>query len=203
MDIVLATKNSNKVKEIKRILSVMDTASRIFTLDEFPAFADIVEDGKTFEENALKKATIIAKATRMTAIADDSGLEVDALNGAPGIYSARYAGEDADDVANNQKLLEEMKNVPDDKRTARFVCCIALASGEEVKTFTGYAEGKIGIEPRGETGFGYDPLFYPKGSEKTFAEIGGDEKNSISHRAMALRELQKYLLEKRGYIRGF
>jgi XTP/dITP diphosphohydrolase len=203
MDVVLATKNRNKIKEIKKILGVMDTASRIYTLDDFPAFADIVEDGKTFEENALKKATIIAKATGMTAIADDSGLEVDALNGAPGIYSARFAGENADDVANNEKLLEEMKNVPDDKRTARFVCCIALASSEEVKTFTGYAEGKIGREPRGETGFGYDPLFYLKGSDKTFAEISGDKKNSISHRAMALRELQKYLLEKRGYIRGF
>jgi XTP/dITP diphosphohydrolase len=187
MDAVLATKNRNKIKEIKKILGVMDTASRIYTLDDFPAFADI----------------IIAKATGMTAIADDSGLEVDALNGAPGIYSARFAGENADDVANNEKLLEEMKNVPDDKRTARFVCCIALASSEEVKTFTGYAEGKIGREPRGETGFGYDPLFYLKGYDKTFAEISGDKKNSISHRAMALRELQKYLLEKRGYIRGF
>jgi XTP/dITP diphosphohydrolase len=104
-------------------------------------------------------------------VADDSGLEVDALGGAPGVYSARYAGVPADDMANNRKLLDEMDGVPEGKRTARFVCCIALASGDEVKTFMGYVEGKIGKENRGENGFGYDPVFYPEGRDRTFAEM--------------------------------
>ena len=203
MDIVLATKNRKKIEEIKKICSVMGTAARIYTLDDFPAFEDVVEDGRTFEENALKKAVAISRQTGMTAIADDSGLEVDALNGAPGVFSARYAGEHADDRANLEKLLLEMEDVPDGKRGGRFVCCIAMASREETKTFMGYVEGTIGREPRGDNGFGYDPVFYPKGHKRTFAEMSDREKNAMSHRAMALRELQKYLLEKRGYIRGF
>jgi XTP/dITP diphosphohydrolase len=203
MDIVLATTNKKKVEEIKKIFGVMDTASRIYTLDDFPAVGDVIEDGDTFEANALKKARHVAGATRMTAIADDSGLEVDALDGAPGVYSARYAGEGVSDDQNSTKLLDALKDVPDEKRGARFACCIALVSSNEVKTFMGYVEGTIGRELKGQNGFGYDPLFYPEGSKKTFAEIKDTEKNAISHRAMALRELQKYLLEKRGYIRGF
>jgi XTP/dITP diphosphohydrolase len=203
MDIVLATKNRKKIEEIKKICDVMGTASRIYTLDDFPDFEDVVEDGDTFEANAIKKAVQISKSTGMTAVADDSGIEVDALNGAPGVFSARYAGEDADDSANVEKLLHELKNVPDEKRGARFVCCIAMASAEEVKTFMGYVKGKIGTELKGENGFGYDPVFYPKDHKRTFAEMNDKEKNTMSHRAMALRELQKYLLEKRGYIRGF
>jgi XTP/dITP diphosphohydrolase len=203
MDIVLATTNKKKVEEIKKIFGVMDTASKIYTLDDFPAVGDVIEDGDTFEANALKKAKHVAAATRMTAIADDSGLEVDALDGAPGVYSARYAGEGASDDQNSAKLLDALKDVPDEKRGARFACCIALVSSGDVKTFMGYIKGTIGRELKGENGFGYDPLFYPEGSEKTFAEVKDTEKNAISHRAMALRELQKYLLEKRGYIRGF
>ena len=198
MDIVLATKNRKKIEEIKKICNVMGTATRIFTLDDFPAFEDVVEDGRTFEENAMKKALEVSRRTGMTALADDSGLEVDALNGAPGVFSARFAGEHADDRANLEKLLKEMEDLPEEKRAARFVCCIALASQDETKTFMGYVEGTIGREPKGDNGFGYDPVFYPKGHERTFAEMSDREKNSMSHRAMALRELQKYLLEKRG-----
>lgn len=196
MNIVLATRNKNKVEEIKKILGPMGTASKIYTLDDFPAMEDVVEDGDTFEANALKKAKQIAGATGMTALADDSGLEVDFLDRAPGVYSARYAGDDADDRANNDKLLNALKDIPAEKRGAQFVCCIALASGKEIRTFTGYVKGRIGTETKGASGFGYDPLFYPEGSDRTFAEMSDTEKNMISHRANALRELQKYLLDK-------
>lgn len=203
MDIVLATKNRKKIEEIKKIFNVMGTATRMYTLDDFPAYEDVVEDGETFEANAVKKAVSISKSTGMTAVADDSGIEVDALDGSPGIFSARYAGEHADDKANLNKLLREMNDVPHEKRGARFVCSIAMADRDEVKTFMGYVEGRIGTEPKGDNGFGYDPVFYPKGHDRTFAEMSDKEKNAMSHRAMALRQLQKYLLEKRGYIRGF
>lgn len=203
MNIVLATTNKKKVEEIKKIFVPMDKDTRIYTLDDFPQMEEVVEDGDTFEANAIKKAKEIAAATGMTALADDSGIAVDALDGAPGVYSARYAGEDADDNANNDKLLEALKDVEDEKRGAQFVCCIALATKEGVHTFMGYAKGRIGREPKGAGGFGYDPLFYPEGSDKTFGELDPDYKNSISHRANALRELQNFLLTKRGYIRGF
>lgn len=203
MDFVLATNNRKKIEEISHIIGLMDKETRLYSLDDFPAFEEAVEDGDTFEANAVKKAEHVARHTRMTAIADDSGLEVDYLGGAPGVYSARYAGEDADDAANNKKLLDEMKDVPDEERGARFVCCIAIASKDDVETFTGYIKGRIGREAKGNNGFGYDPLFYPEGEKRTFAEMADVEKNAISHRAMALRELQKYLLEKSGYFRGF
>jgi XTP/dITP diphosphohydrolase len=196
MNIVLATRNKKKVEEIKKILGPMGTASKIYTLDDFPAVEDVVEDRDTFEANAVKKAREIAGATGMTALADDSGLEVDALDRAPGVYSARYAGDDADDRVNNDKLLHALRDIPQEKRGAQFVCCIALASGKDIRTFTGYVKGRIGTEPRGASGFGYDPLFYPEGSNRTFAEMSDKEKNMISHRANALRELQKYLLDK-------
>jgi XTP/dITP diphosphohydrolase len=193
MKVVLATRNRNKVREIKEILSVADSGVKVYTLDDFPVIEDVEEDGATFEDNAIKKASHIAAATGMIAIADDSGLEVDALGGRPGVYSARYAGEDADDRRNNEKLLSELRDVPDEKRTARFVCCIAMGSKDDMKTFTGSVEGRIGHEPRGEGGFGYDPLFYPLGSDRTFAEMDSSEKNAISHRAVALRKLREYL----------
>ena len=203
MNIVLATTNKKKVEEIKKIFRHMDKDTKIYTLDDFPAMEEVVEDGDTFEANAIKKAEQIASVTGMTALADDSGLAVDALDGAPGVYSARYAGEDADDKANNDKLLDALKDVDEEKRGAQFVCCIALASAEEIHTFMGSVKGRIGTEPKGASGFGYDPLFYPEGSEKTFAEMSAKDKNAISHRANALRELQQYLLTNRGYIRGF
>lgn len=193
MDIVLATSNRKKVEEIRKIFDSMGMKPRFYTLDDFPECKEAEEDGVTFEENAVKKAVQIFKCTKMTAIADDSGLEVDALNGAPGVYSARYAGEPSDDFANSRKLLDELKDVTDDKRGARFVCCIALAEPDGVKTFMGYVKGRIGKEMRGVNGFGYDPLFFPEGHDRTFAEMDDTEKNAMSHRGEALRELQKYL----------
>jgi len=195
MKIVLATRNKKKIEEIKDIL--MDAPipiDGILTLDDFPDAPQVMEDGSTFEENAIKKAKTIAAYTGITTIADDSGLEVDALHNAPGVLSARYAGEDADDTENNEKLLREMADTPDDKRTARFICCIALASGDEVKTFYGCVKGRIGKRPVGKRGFGYDPIFYPEGYDRTFAEMTEEEKNAISHRARAIRKLREYLL---------
>jgi XTP/dITP diphosphohydrolase len=176
------------------------TDIKILTPDDFPQCLEVEEDGKTFEANAVKKAVYISKCTGMTAIADDSGLEVYALNGAPGVFSARYAGESANDSANCEKLLYEMRGLPDERRKARFACCIAVASGDDVRTFVGHAEGKIGTEPIGDKGFGYDPLFYPEGHSRTFAAMSDDEKNALSHRGKALAELQKYLKEE-GLIR--
>ncbi|MBI4698703.1 MAG: XTP/dITP diphosphatase [Nitrospirae bacterium] len=193
MHFVLATRNKNKINEMKAILQEAGMSVTVHSLDDFPQCGDVVEDGTTFEANAVKKAVAIANCTGMAAIADDSGLEVDALGGAPGVYSARYSGDSADDTANLNKLLNEMKGVPYEKRTARFVCCIAMASGDDVKTFFGYADGRIGTEPKGKRGFGYDPVFYPDGHDRTFAEMSESEKNSMSHRYAALMKLANYL----------
>ena len=194
MEIILATRNRNKVDEIRKILDVMGSNFPILTPDDFPACKDVDEDGETFEENAVKKAEYFFKHTGKISIADDSGLEVKALNGAPGVYSARYAGEFANDDTNTRKLLEDMKGITYEERRARFVCCIAVVSKDGLKTFTGIVNGRIGIEKRGASGFGYDPVFYPDGYGVTFAEMGYEEKNSMSHRAIALKKLQKYLL---------
>lgn len=196
MDLVLATRNKKKAEEIKKILKDANiSVDSILTLQDFPESPEVVEDEDTFEANAVKKTRAIAKYTGMAAIADDSGLEVDALGGAPGVLSARYAGENADDGANNEKLLMEMKDIPDVQRTAKFVCCIAFAFKRDVRTFFGCVSGRIGTKPRGERGFGYDPLFYPEGYDRTFAEMSDEEKNAISHRGRALKELEKYLKE--------
>lgn len=194
MDIVLATRNKKKVEEIRRITA--DLPISILSLDNFPDCPETVEDRDTFEGNAVKKAVEVCECTGKPALADDSGLEVDALGGAPGVYSARYAGNagSGNDVRNYEKLLLELKNVPDEKRGARFVCCMALAFPDgSVKTFFGYAEGSIGHEPKGETGFGYDPVFIPKGYKNTFAEMSGDEKDQLSHRGKALEKLTSSL----------
>ena len=201
MDIILASRNKKKIRELKKIIEEgiilqEETTVNILAPDDFPHCEEVEEDGDTFESNAIKKAVYVAKCSGLTSIADDSGIEVDALDGAPGVYSARYAGEDSDDIANNRKLIEEMKDVPDDKRTARFACCIALAHKGEVKTFMGHVEGKIGRENRGDNGFGYDPLFFPEGHDRTFAEMTDDEKHSMSHRGRALGKLQEYLKDK-------
>lgn len=198
MDIVLATRNRKKIEEIKSILSVMEDPPGILTLDDFPECHEVEEDGETFEANAVKKAVYISECTGMTAIADDSGLEAEALKGAPGVLSARYAGESADDRANFEKLLNEMRKVPGKHRNARFVCCIAMVFPDgDVKTFFGYVNGRLGTEPKGKNGFGYDPVFYPENSNRTFAEMNDNEKNSLSHRGMALKELQKYLKQRK------
>ena len=194
MEIVLATRNKKKVEEIKRIIKDMPVT--IYTLDDFPGCPEVVEDGKTFEENAVKKASAVSRYTKMPALADDSGLEVYALDGAPGVFSARYAGEGAGDRKNYEKLLKEMNSLPDDKRIGRFVCVIALAFPDSrVETFSGYAEGLIGKKPKGANGFGYDPVFYPKGHGRTFAEMSDKEKDLLSHRGAALARLYMTFLK--------
>ncbi|MEW6161838.1 MAG: XTP/dITP diphosphatase [Nitrospirota bacterium] len=194
MEIVLATRNKKKIEEIKRIIG--DISISMLTLNDFPGCLEVEENRSTFEANAVKKAMAIAKCVGKPSLADDSGLEVYVLNGAPGILSSRYAGEGADDRENIEKLLYEMRSIDDEKRGARFVCCIALAfPGGSVKTFFGYVEGRVGKEPRGFNGFGYDPVFYPEGQSRTFAEMTDEEKDTLSHRGKALRELRSYLEE--------
>jgi XTP/dITP diphosphohydrolase len=183
MRLLLATRNHHKAAEIRAILRAPEGA--ILTAEEFPWLPDVVEDGATFEENAAKKATTLARATGLWALGDDSGLEVDALDGAPGVFSARYAGEPANYEANNRKILERMEGVAD--RRARFRCALALSDpAGQVRTVEGRCEGVLIREPRGRHGFGYDPLFVPDGYTQTFAEMDGELKNRISHRAAAL-----------------
>ncbi len=192
MDLVIATKNRNKLEEIRQILA--GTGLKMLGTVDIQSLPDVVEDGLTFEENARKKALTIAKLTGRLTLADDSGLVVDALNGRPGVLSARYSGENATPAENNRKLLEELKDVPMKKRTARFVCVMALArpSGN-VSVVEGRAEGIITNEMRGGEGFGYDPLFLVPEKGKTFAEMTPDEKNRISHRAIALQKAAEIL----------
>ncbi len=193
MEIVLATRNKKKIEEIKRITAGL--AILIFTLDDFPDCPEVEEDGVTFKENAIKKAVTIARYTGKPSLADDSGLEVYALNGAPGTLSARYAGDSSDDRKNIEKLLKEMHFIKD--RRARFVCCIALAFPDGyINIFYGYSEGSIGTEPKGSSGFGYDPVFYPEGYNRTFAEMSDQEKDSLSHRGKALKEIQQFIKQK-------
>lgn len=192
MYIVIATRNKKKIEEMRRILEGLPVL--LLTLEDFPGCPEVEENSTTFKVNAIKKAKAVAKYTGKPALADDSGLEVYALKGAPGTLSARYAGEDADDIKNIEKLLSEMRMISEGERGARFVCYIAFAFPDgSVETFSGYVEGRIGREPKGRKGFGYDPVFYPEGHNRTFAEMSGDEKDALSHRGKALRELRKYL----------
>ncbi|NPA49609.1 MAG: XTP/dITP diphosphatase [Thermodesulfobacteria bacterium] len=190
--LVLATRNPGKVKELKALLA--DTGLEVKSLEDFPEAPEVEETGKTFFENAFQKAREIALATGHMAMADDSGLEVDALGGAPGVYSARFAGEGATDEENIRKLLQELEGVPEEKRTARFRCVIVVyhPSGHWFKA-EGVWEGLITTEPRGEGGFGYDPIFLIPELGKTAAEIPLELKNKLSHRAKALAEM-KYKL---------
>ncbi len=186
--LVIATKNKGKSAEIKEFLRGFPV--EIKDLNDFGPIPDVVEDGATFEENAYKKAVFTAKALGLPALADDSGLEVDALGGVPGIHSARYSGPDATDARNNAKLLDNLSG--DINRKARFCCVISLAIPRgRALTYHGYCEGLILDSPRGNMGFGYDPLFYYPPEEKTFAEMCLDEKSRVSHRGRALSELKK------------
>ena len=195
MKLLLATNNAHKVREIRAILG--DSFSEVSTLKEAGVSFEAVEDGATFEENALKKArqTLDYVGDRFdAALADDSGLCVDALNGAPGVYSARYAGSEHNDAANNARLLRELESVPAEKRTARFVSCIALVRRNMPDLCVrGTVEGTILFEAHGQNGFGYDPYFWyaPKG--KSFAELSPEEKNAVSHRHNALALLKEAL----------
>ena len=184
--IVLATRNRGKIREFKRLLG--DFPVEIKSLEDFGPIPPVVEDGETFEDNAVKKARHTARVLGLPAIADDSGLEVAALNGAPGIMSARYAGEAASDNENNLKLLDALKGV--ENRDARFVCVLAIAVPRgPALIYEGMCEGRIAQEVRGNKGFGYDPVFYYPHFARTFAELSEDEKNMVSHRAKALMEL--------------
>ena len=194
MKIIAATKNKNKIKEFGEILKGFEIISQ----EEAGVDIDVEETGTTFEENSLLKAAAIYKATGIPAIADDSGLEVDALGGEPGIYSARYGGEGLSDEERVELLLKNMKDIPKEERGARFVCAITLVSDDGVITARGECEGEINYAPIGENGFGYDPVFYVEKFGKTTAELLPEEKNAISHRGKALREFVKKLEEKQG-----
>lgn len=188
-EIVVATRNKDKVKEIRKILK--DLNVKILTLRDFKNIPKVTEDGKTFEENASKKARIISKFTHRLTIADDSGLEVDALGGEPGVKSARFAGKEQNYNKNNTKLLRLLQGVPSRRRKARFVCVISIArDGKVLDVVRGTCSGRIGFEPKGKTGFGYDPVFISPKYGRTFAELGPEIKNRISHRYRALRKVK-------------
>lgn len=188
--LIVATKNKGKLKEIREILDDVE----VIGLCDLPLSLDIVEDGSTFEENALKKAEVLMHELSAPVLADDSGLEVDALGGRPGVFSARYAGENASDEDNMNKLLDELGNTPTDQRGARFVCvmCLVTPDGKHY-TARGETKGRILNAPQGENGFGYDPLFYNEEYAKTFAQLSSDEKNALSHRGRALRQMHELL----------
>lgn len=200
--IIFATGNKNKMIEIRMILA--DLGCKILSQKEAGIQADVVEDGQTFEENALIKATTIADIARKmpeyknaVVLADDSGLEIDALNKEPGIYSARYMGEDTSYDIKNQALIDRLEGVPDEKRTARFVCAIAAALPDgSTEVVRGTMEGRIGYEITGENGFGYDPIFYLPQFGCSSAELEPEKKNELSHRREGLRKMRKVLEEK-------
>ena len=200
--IIFATGNKNKMIEIRMILA--DLGCKILSQKEAGIQADVVEDGQTFEENALIKATTIADIARKmpeyknaVVLADDSGLEIDALNKEPGIYSARYMGEDTSYDIKNQALIDRLEGVPDEKRTARFVCAIAAALPDgSTEVVRGTMEGRIGYEITGENGFGYDPIFYQPQLGCSSAELEPEKKNELSHRGEGLRKMRKVLEEK-------
>ena len=194
--IIFATGNAGKMKELREILA--DLNVEILSMKEAEIFLDIDENGSSFEENAVIKAKAVAghpNAAGAVVLADDSGLEIDALNGEPGIYSARYLGEDTSYRIKNQNLIDLLEGVPDEKRTARFVCAIAAVfPGGETVTTKGIIEGKIGYEERGTNGFGYDPIFYLPDMSRSTGELLPEEKNAVSHRGYALREMNKELM---------
>ena len=193
MDLLLATRNAHKMREFRELLG---PGFDVIDLSSFPEIAIPKETGRTFEENATLKAIAASKKLPNLVIADDSGLEVEALGGAPGIFSARYAGENAGDVPNVNKLLHELRkrNIATEKRSAQFRCVVALAqNGKLLGRFEGVVEGKIVDPPRGSGGFGYDPIFEPKGFDQTFAEMTAESKNKISHRGQAIAALRKAL----------
>lgn len=194
MKLLVATNNQGKLKEFNKILG--DLGIECVSLKDMNINIDVEENGSTFLENAKIKAKEIYKIAKMPTVSDDSGLEIDALNGEPGVYSARYSGIHGDDEANNKLVLEKMKDVPDEKRTARFKSAVYLVLDDEREYYAqGSTEGMIMREKHGENGFGYDPIFFSTVLKKSFAEVSGDEKNSVSHRGNAIRALKKKLEE--------
>ncbi|MED1420897.1 XTP/dITP diphosphatase [Bacillus smithii] len=191
-EVVIATKNKGKALEFEQMFQPFQI--QVKTLLDLPEFPEIEETGATFEENAIIKAESVMIETKAMVMADDSGLVIDALDGRPGVYSARYAGPEKDDEANIQKVLRELEGVPLSKRTARFYCALALAiPGRETITVNGTCEGFITFEKKGANGFGYDPIFFVQGYERTMAELLPNEKNKISHRAEALAKMRTIL----------
>ena len=200
--VVLATRNAHKVEELREILADVcgDLGLEIVGLDAFPDVPEVVEDGVTFEQNAILKAAAAAQVTGLPALADDSGLEVDALDGAPGVRTRRYAGEDASDDENNVKLLRALDGLPPEQRGAHYVCSLALAMpGEALITVRGECFGRIATGPRGSGGFGYDPIFEPEGEPpggRTFGQWSAEDKNRVSHRARAARAMTPHLVDR-------
>jgi XTP/dITP diphosphohydrolase len=191
--IVLATRNPGKAREIAAIYAHLRVDW--LTLDDFPAFGPVAETGATYGENAAAKALAASSATRWPALADDSGIEVDALGGAPGVRSARFLGGAATDAERNARIMEMLRDVPPERRTARYRASVAVALPTgTVRIFDGTCEGRIAVASRGRGGFGYDPIFVPKGEGRTMAEISTETKNRISHRARALRAAEAYLV---------
>ncbi|HHW37639.1 MAG TPA: XTP/dITP diphosphatase [Bacillales bacterium] len=189
-EILIATKNKGKIKEFSNLFA--EKGVKVSSLLDFPAIEDVEETGSTFIENAKIKAETISKQFNKIVVADDSGLSVDALQGRPGVFSARYAGETKNDEANLEKVLLEMAGIPVEKRTARFHCVLAVAiPNEETRIYEGTCEGYITEKPVGENGFGYDPIFYILDREQTMAQLSSDEKNKISHRANAMKKLSE------------
>lgn len=192
MTLVLATKNEDKKKELLSLLA--DTQWDIVTLNDFPDMPDVIEDADTFEGNAIKKAKETSLHTGLIALGDDSGLMVDALNGAPGVYSARYSGEDATYQSNRDLLLKNMEGIVFEERQAQFLCYMALVKGKEVLSLVnGVCEGLIAEKYQGSKGFGYDPLFYVPSEHKTFAAMRSQDKNAISHRGKALQQIKVFI----------
>ncbi len=193
--LLVATTNPGKFAEVKDFLRQLPL--EVLSLFDLATWPRIIEDGATFEENALKKARSLAEYSGYLTLADDSGLEVDALNGAPGIYSARYCGEEGNDKKNNEKLMHELREISEEKRTGRFVCALALCApkshGMKEWTVRDYCEGRISFELKGENGFGYDPLFFYPSLGKTFGEIDRAIKATVSHRGKALKKLAEML----------
>lgn len=193
LELLIATKNLGKVRELERLLS--DFPITLRSLNEFEGIIEPEETGKTFAENAILKAKYYAEKTGISALADDSGLEVDALNGAPGVFSARYAGENATDEQRNIKLLSELENVSKEKRQARFVCAMAISDKNSIIEFIaeGVSFGELAFYPKGANGFGYDPIFIPQGFLTTFGEISAETKHKISHRGRAMEKIIAFL----------
>ena len=187
--IVLASRNKGKIRELHELLAESGIAAEVLSLADFPELPEIEEDGATFQENAMKKATIVTAATGLITLADDSGLEVDVLGGQPGVMSARFAGSHGNDRANNALLLDKLQGLAESHRTARFRCAIAIAAPDGmIETCDGFCEGVIGFAPKGEGGFGYDPLFFIPEQGMTMAELPEGTKNRISHRAKAMQQ---------------
>lgn len=192
--VLLATANPHKVREISELLTGLPLDIR--TLSDYPELPPFSEDGNSYEENSRKKALWVLDATSELTLADDSGLEVDALDGAPGIFSARFGGQNLSFAEKNSMILSLLKEIPEEKRTARFVCAATLAfPGGRIETFSGACEGVIAHEPRGEQGFGYDPIFLLPEFGKTMAELSSEEKNRISHRARAFQKVRACLFD--------